>query len=161
MAGRRSVVEGLGCVNTYLEVSVRRFANALRDRHPCVTRCEYTSYMRIPAAFAILLALGHAPRASASETLRCGQRLVTQGDSIAKVRALCGEPKDVVHTDILRRPSYVIDGRVVHFGNDTVAVPVEMWTYNFGPNKFMRRLKFVDGILENIESLGYGHHPAN
>jgi uncharacterized protein YvpB len=37
-------------------------------------------------------------------------------------------------------------------------VPVEIWTYNFGPYKLMRRVRFVDGFVEDIETLGYGHH---
>ena len=34
---------------------------------------------------------------------------------------------------------------------------MEIWTYNFGPNKLMRRLRFVDGELQDIETLGYGY----
>ena len=38
-----------------------------------------------------------------------------------------------------------------------VEVPVEVWTYNFGPYKLMRRVRFVDGLVEEIETLGYGY----
>jgi uncharacterized protein YvpB len=38
-----------------------------------------------------------------------------------------------------------------------VEVRVEIWTYNFGPHKLMRRLRFDDGELVEIETLGYGY----
>jgi hypothetical protein len=50
------------------------------------------------------------------------------------------------------------DNSVVYIGEQAVEAVVETWTYNFGPNKLMQRLRFVDGVLEDIESLGYGHH---
>ncbi len=37
-------------------------------------------------------------------------------------------------------------------------MPVEIWTYNFGPYKLMREIRFVDGRVEDIETLGYGYH---
>lgn len=36
-------------------------------------------------------------------------------------------------------------------------VQVEVWTYNFGPRRFMKRLTFEDGRLCNIETLGRGY----
>jgi hypothetical protein len=97
--------------------------------------------------------------ASASDGLRCGSKLVLEGDTRDKVQALCGDPTDVTHTSIMRRPTYTRNGRVTSFGNELVETQVETWTYNFGPNKLMRRLRFVGGILEGIETLGYGHNP--
>ena len=98
--------------------------------------------------------------ASASDGLRCGSKLILEGDTRDKVQSLCGDPADVSTSNIMRRPTYWRDGRVISFGNELVETRVETWTYNFGPNKLMRRLRFVDGILENIETLGYGHNPA-
>jgi hypothetical protein len=34
---------------------------------------------------------------------------------------------------------------------------VEVWIYNFGPNKLMQRIRFEDGVVVRIESLGYGY----
>jgi len=39
-----------------------------------------------------------------------------------------------------------------------VEVPIEIWTYNFGPYKLMRQVRFVDGVVDEIETLGYGYH---
>jgi uncharacterized protein YvpB len=38
-----------------------------------------------------------------------------------------------------------------------VEIPVEVWVYNLGPNKLMRRLRFEDGLLVNVDELGYGY----
>jgi len=112
--------------------------------------------MRVLRYVLMLFGLCSAGMALADD-LRCGSKLIEDGDSIEKVRTYCGEPTEISRREILRSPSYVRGGRVYHLGTEAVAVPVELWTYNFGPNKFMRRLKFVDGYLEEIETLGYGY----
>ena len=73
------------------------------------------------------------------------------------VDASRGEPSDVQTRSILRRPSYFLNGRYYYYGDAMVEVPVEIWTYNFGPYKLMRRVRFVDGLVEEIETLGYGY----
>jgi hypothetical protein len=93
-----------------------------------------------------------------ADGMRCGGRLIRDGDARAEVRAFCGEPADVQTRTILRRPFYTVSGRIVYFGDGLVEVPVETWTYNFGPNKLMRRVRFVDGIVESVETLGYGYN---
>ena len=106
-----------------------------------------------------LFALGCAAlfaTAAHADGLRCGSRLVLAGDTRSSVRSKCGEPADVIHKTIFRRPSYVLRGHL-YFG-DEVALDAEAWTYNFGPNKFMRRVRFVDGIVEDVDTLDYGYH---
>ena len=34
--------------------------------------------------------------------------------------------------------------------------PVELWTYNFGPNRLMQRIRFENGVVVRIELVGYG-----
>jgi hypothetical protein len=97
-----------------------------------------------------------APVASA-DAMRCGNRLVTFGDTRSAVLAICGEPADVQVRTVLRRPSYRLNGRVVYYGDGVVETPVEIWTYNFGPYKLMRRVRFIDGLVDDIETLGYGY----
>jgi hypothetical protein len=98
--------------------------------------------------------------AISSDLLRCGSKVISEGDSPEKVRTSCGTPEDIVPAAILRRPSYVRQGRITYFGDQLIQVQVETWTYNFGPQRLMHRLRFVDGTLETIETLGYGHHPV-
>ncbi len=93
-----------------------------------------------------------------ADAMRCGARLVSQGDTRSHVRELCGEPSDVQTRTILRRPYYDLNGRIVYYGDGLIEVPVEIWTYNLGPYKLMRRIRFVDGQIEDIETLGYGYH---
>lgn len=92
-----------------------------------------------------------------ADAMRCGSKLVSDGATRTKVRQLCGEPSDIVTRTILRRPYYDLQGRIVYYGDGLIEVPVEVWTYNFGPYKLMRRVRFVDGVVEDIETLGYGY----
>ncbi len=94
---------------------------------------------------------------AAADAMRCGSRIVREGDTRTAVRDRCGEPSDVQSRSILRRPTYFIGGREYYYGDAMIEVPVEIWTYNFGPYKLMRRVRFVDGLVEEIETLGYGY----
>ena len=105
------------------------------------------------AAFGAML----ARTAAADDAMRCGNYLVQTGDPSVKVRALCGEPIDRQTQSILRHPSYDFGGRPVYFDRGFVTVPVEIWTYNFGPHRLMRRVRFVDAVVVEIETLGYGY----
>lgn len=96
--------------------------------------------------------------AAATNTFRCGSDLVYEGDGRSRVLAKCGPPTDIVHSVALRTPAYWRSGRPIYFGDGPVEVPVEVWTYNLGPNSFMRRLRFEDGQLIQIETLGYGYN---
>jgi hypothetical protein len=90
---------------------------------------------------------------------RCGNRLVSEGDSRSEVAAKCGEPAEVVTLrSVFRRPVIWSYGRPYFVGDDFVEIPVETWIYNLGPNKFMRRVRFEGGIVTEIETLGYGHN---
>ena len=110
----------------------------------------------ISSALAALLLTLAVP--ASADGLRCGSKLVSTGDPRAKVRQFCGEPTDVQTRAILRRPTFGFGGRIYSYGDGFVEVPVEIWTYNFGPYKLMREIRFVDGRVENIETLGYGYH---
>lgn len=69
----------------------------------------------------------------ASDSLRCGSYLVSVGDSFETVRARCGPPSSRY---------------------DTAAGII--WIYNFGPNRFLEQLRFLNGRLADINSHGYG-----
>jgi hypothetical protein len=102
--------------------------------------------------------VGLNPTPAFADVMRCGSQLVHDGDGRDKVEKLCGQPTEIENRSILRRPSFVRNGRVVYFGDARVEVPVEIWTYNLGPSKLMRRIRFVDGVVEEIETLGYGYN---
>ena len=104
----------------------------------------------------LLVGLAVAPSVHA-DAMRCGNRLVSIGDTRDAVLSICGDPSDIQKRSIVRRPSYELNGRVIFYGDGYVEVPVEIWTFNFGPYKLIRRVRFVDGRVDEIETLGYGY----
>jgi hypothetical protein len=113
-------------------------------------------------AFAAL-AVAFAARDAAAEGMRCGNRLVSKGDSTYEVRSRCGEPDDAtrrVETRTERRRVRVPCGRgearcdrVEEVSADVV---IDEWTYDFGPQTFVRFLTFVDGKLYRVNTGSYG-----
>jgi len=75
---------------------------------------------------------------------RCQGRIVDQGDPESRVASLCGPP-DLSDSFIVRlHPGYGIARRV------------DVWYYNPGPASFVRRLRFINGRLQSIQTQGYG-----
>ena len=103
----------------------------------------------------LLLAALLLPGIARADSLRCGSQLVGEGDSIDEVLALCGEPAKRTRTWIARQPRFEFGGREVPFpGREDV--PVDVWTYDFGSSRLMRRIRFVAGKVESIETLEHG-----
>jgi hypothetical protein len=98
---------------------------------------------------------------AAADSFRCGTKLVSDGDPTDKVEALCGPPSGVQRRQILQTPVYNNHGRRYYGSFGVQEVTVEFWTYNLGPSKLMRRLRFEDGLLVNVETLSHGYHSAN
>ena len=97
--------------------------------------------------------------AAFADGFRCGNKLVTEGASRSEVATKCGEPTDVVTArSIFRRPVVWDYGKPYYVGEDVIEIPVEIWTYNLGPNKLMRQLRFEGGVLVDIDTLGYGYN---
>jgi hypothetical protein len=114
--------------------------------------------MHVVTVLAIVFAALPVHTSTASEGMRCGNKLIDDGDSTAEVRAKCGEPSSVSKRTILRRPAFYRHGQRYSYGTEMVEIPVEYWIYNFGPNKLMRRIRFVDDVVEEIETLDYGYN---
>ena len=93
--------------------------------------------------------------AAGADSLRCGNRLIGEGDTADHVLAHCGEPTLRKRTWITRQPRFEYGGQEYPFpGRDDV--PVDLWTYDFGPSKLVRRIRLVAGKVESIETLGHG-----
>jgi Protein of unknown function (DUF2845) len=108
------------------------------------------------------LALAISVAAHSDDTLRCGSRLVSVGDGKDKVRSLCGEPTDVAFAGTVGRrgyPYYTNNDAYdySYFGPTWVEMPVEIWTYNLGSHKLLRKLRFVGDELVEIRTDGYGY----
>jgi hypothetical protein len=67
--------------------------------------------------------------------MRCGSKLIEKGYSIVTVKMLCGAPTLVERAFTVNR------------------APVETWTYNRGPDQFLVRIRFVDGVVVAVETL--------
>jgi hypothetical protein len=105
----------------------------------------------------LLLVLALAATAPAYASFRCGSKLVTEGDTRAQVVAKCGEPTEVEQRTVLREPTVWVGGRLYRGGLGLSEIPIELWVYNLGPSKLMRRIRFEDGVVVEIETLGYGY----
>src|SRR3954470_23789588 len=112
--------------------------------------------MKLSAA---ILALGLLTAAPSFASVRCGSKIIVEGSTRSEVAAKCGEPDEVVtQHSVFRRPVIWTRGRPYFIGQDYIEIPVESWVYNFGPNKLMQRLRFEDGVVVQIETLGYGYN---
>lgn len=94
--------------------------------------------MKLPILFTLFLVAGISVDAFA---MRCGNRLVSRGDSKAEVFIKCGEPSFSEVIAIEAGPG---------IGFSALKVPVEQWTYNQGPNTFLKILTFKGGKLDDI-----------
>ncbi|MBL8298334.1 MAG: DUF2845 domain-containing protein [Rhodanobacteraceae bacterium] len=101
--------------------------------------------MKRLALFCLLLALT-AP----AYALRCGTRVVDEGDRDFSVRERCGEPFYVDQFTSIR-----VQG-ADSLRETQVEDVYDVWYYNFGPRKLMVRLLFLNGHLQQEETLGYG-----
>jgi hypothetical protein len=110
-------------------------------------------------ALGLVLGLAVLTASPSFAAIRCGTKLVSEGDTRSEVAAKCGEPTEVVtEKSVFRRPVIWSGGRPYFIGEDSIEIQVEAWVYNLGPNKLMRRLRFESGVLVEIESLGYGYN---
>jgi hypothetical protein len=101
-----------------------------------------------------LLAVGLLP-APASAAMTCGNRIIDKGTSSAEVTSFCGPPTQIDRTAAYRRGATTAarDSEPTETGAD---VQIEFWTYNFGPNQLMERVRIEDGVVVEVQSLGYG-----
>ncbi len=84
--------------------------------------------------------------------MRCGNRIVKEEDTMEKVLEVCGEPATKERTWIQRAPQYELGGQYYSFPG-TEDVPVDLWTYDLGSNKFLQQVRFIDGIVDSIVTL--------
>lgn len=101
-------------------------------------------YRYLLLAFALLFVSPHA------FALRCGNQVIGKEMQDFQVRDRCGDPfwtESYTSYDVLGSHDT---------GQVTREVQFDVWYYNFGPNNFMHRLVFRDGILKQDDTLAYG-----
>ena len=101
---------------------------------------------------AALVGLGAGDLAFA---MRCGSRIIANGDTSVKVREYCGEP---VAVQVRRGLSSFVDrdGYRLWLPGFAEEILIEEWTYNFGPRMFMRVVRIENGLVTDVRKLGYG-----
>ena len=104
-----------------------------------------------------------------AQAFRCGNKLVNEGMHVTKVIALCGEPDHEQKRVVLRQNVYIgrttrdpdsdaILRHIYGWGSPPlVEVEIRELTWNLGPNRFMRRVRFEDGIVTEVETLERGY----
>jgi hypothetical protein len=90
---------------------------------------------------------------TAASAFYCGSTLINREDTTIEVLHACGQPDSVESWDEVKNVS--------HFRYGFLWYPLEnvhvvQWVYSFGPSRFIRILRFENGILEHIESGNYG-----
>lgn len=129
----------------------------------------------MPHLTPLLLAAAVMLLAEPAFAFRCKGKLVKEGDPQAKVLKYCGEPVSAQQRMIYRSGvpyAWVDRGIALESDNGSISstrrelaihdrsvveVVVEEWTYNFGPHRLMRMVRFENGLVADVGSLGYGY----
>ena len=105
----------------------------------------------------VLLALIFNAISVADNALRCNGRLVSLGATSREVLDKCGQPDqreswETAHSQYVRQfydyeeERYILPKLIVG------PIQMERWTYDFGSNRFIRYLHFLNGELIKIET---------
>jgi hypothetical protein len=113
------------------------------------------------ATATLLLVAAAATAPASADALRCGTRLVSEGDTRVQVEARCGVPADIIRRTRFAAPVIWRHGRPYRVGYGEIEIVVEEWTYNLGPHRFMRRVRFEDGVVVAVDTLGYGYRASD
>jgi len=87
---------------------------------------------------------------SSAHALRCGSRLVLDGDQDFQVRDRCGQPYWIDRYTALDVQGA---GGPIELQNE---VGYEVWYYNFGPRQFITQILFRNGRMFKETPLSYG-----
>ncbi len=93
-----------------------------------------------------------------AESIRCGNRIISRGSSSAELADLCGNPAQVSRSSMYNGTVNAVSGAPGLATASGEQIEVEIWTYNFGPNQLMERVRIENGIVVQIDSLGYGYY---
>lgn len=75
--------------------------------------------------------------------LRCGNQIISIGDTQTKVLTACGKPMKITKVKAKK-----------HKGG---SISQTQWLYNFGAQDFIYQLTFSKGEVMDVETLGYGN----
>lgn len=114
------------------------------------------------ALLSLVMAVTGPSAARADSGFRCKTgRLVSVGDRMPDVHNRCGEP-DLISSRIEKRKvkhkytRWVGNVQESVIEEEEVEVPLDEWTYDLGPNAFVRYVLFENGQVIDVASGGYG-----
>jgi hypothetical protein len=149
-----------GCLNNGCAHEIKGLTHGIHWRDKMMKTKSFTLIF-----FAIFLMAGNICAGdllvSRVSDLGCGSVIVSTGDPIYDVLRKCGEP---AHTEVwaeerIRRDfGYLFEEnqhRLPSFIRELVTI--EEWEYNFGPQRFLRYLRFENGRLTKISLGDYGY----
>jgi hypothetical protein len=104
--------------------------------------------------------LGMSPPPATADSLRCGRKLVSDGDTLYDVRNRCGEPDNQIHRVETRTVGQWVQGQCINvdprrcgqYVQRTIEIVIDEWTYDFGPHQFISYVTFENGRLISIVS---------
>lgn len=122
---------------------------------PCI-------WLRSLSVFALVAGMTSAVRA---DSLRCDNKLLSAGDTKYDARSLCGSPdaeehrveKRTVRHQVSQPCPRELGRRCSSTVEEQVEVNVDIWTYDFGPQRFVQYVTFENDRVVRIESGNYGH----
>ena len=105
--------------------------------------------MKNYALLSIALLAVSFPQVSLADDFRCPgtKQIVSEGMNPYEVESKCGAPSGR-HT--LNKTRTLDDGTSV---TESIG---EEWTYDFGPQQFLRKLRFENGVLTQVTTAGKG-----
>lgn len=93
------------------------------------------------------------PTARADGGFRCGSRLVRNGETEDDVAGKCGDPDAVRNWTEVETEAVWEGGRKVE---RSVPIDYAEWKYDFGRDRLIRYLTFVQGRLTGVRTGEYG-----
>lgn len=85
-----------------------------------------------------------ASSTASANALRCGNRIINEGQTSAEVLVACGQP---VYRD---EWTFTIEHTGEYFAD------TEVWYYDFGPQQLLRVVRLTEGVVRQIDTDGYG-----
>ncbi len=87
---------------------------------------------------------------------RCGNSLVTSGDTKTKVKVACGKPTSTEKACEGRQTSVGVDKKGKAVKSKKCKNKVEVWYYNCGEDDYIYALTFENGKLKKEDNIGRG-----
>jgi hypothetical protein len=107
--------------------------------------------MRTVSLIIALAMIALLPGVSSASGYLCEGKIISVGDTSSDLIAKCGEP------DWKQSSTEEIITTIDKDTTKKILIAVEEWTYNLGPDRFIRIFKLKNGRVVDIRQGGYGY----